>query len=300
MSTSKTVLSLAEQKENMMNEDKRNELTGIMNQVEEMWAHLDTLFGSLASDNGWERAHGQDWTLADVPYHLAYCNRDVVARGLALGPDYPEGEQKLLDSLEAISEWNKRKFAERPAGQTAEESVAQWRESCEEIRSITAGMTDRDLERSCWYPMWIGWATARHLLLNFCLVHDYGEFMQLRIHMGRREPVPSPTITSTYLGAMLQMLPMFLNQEAAAGKEFTVVHEFTDRDVGTYTLRVADGQAAVTRGRAEDPDLVLTQSSETWEKTLRGIQSPAEAIESGDIGVSDFEALAMFGQLFPM
>jgi hypothetical protein len=45
---------------------------------------------------------------------------------------------------------------------------------------------------------------------------------------------------------------------------------------------------------------VLSQSSETWEKTVRRIQLPVEAIKSGALQVSNFENLATFGQLFPI
>lgn len=46
-------------------------------------------------------------------------------------------------------------------------------------------------------------------------------------------------------------------------------------------------------------DLVITQSTETFEKTRQGIQEPAEAMQSDDVQVSDFDNLAVFGQLFP-
>lgn len=282
-----------------MSTQKRAQLDALAGQIEEMWGHLDTLFEGLKAGNGWDRKHGPDWTLADVPYHLAYCNRDVVARGLKLGPDYPETEQELLASPDALNAWNARKFAERPAGQTAERSVAQWRESCEEVRRLTAGMKDADLAQPCWQPIFLGWGTARDLLA-FCLNHDWSEFTQLRIHMGRAEPVPSPAITRGYLASILNYFPMFLNQEAAAGQEFTSVMAFTDPDVGAWTIRVADGAATLSEGEATNADLVMTQSAETFEKSFRRIHDPAEAIQSGAIQVSDFEALATFGQLFPM
>jgi hypothetical protein len=276
-----------------------DEPDALMAQIEEMWGHLGTLFEELNATNGWDRKHGPDWTLADVPYHLAYCNRDVVVRGIELGPDNPEGEQELLASPEALNAWNAREFARRPAGQTPAQSVAQWRASCEEIREVTAGMDDADLERRCWMPIMMGWAMASDLL-GFCRGHDWSKFTQLRIHMGRAEPVPSPAITRAYLGGMLSMFPMFLNQEAAAGQKFTAVMAFTDPGVGAWTIGVAGGAAAVSEGQAESADLVMTQSAETFEKSLRRIHNPAEAIQAGQIRVSNFESLATFGQLFPM
>lgn len=282
-----------------MSVHKREQLETLMNQIEEMWGHLNTLFNSLNSDNGWDKKHGPDWTLADVPYHLAYCNHDIVARSLQLGPDYPEAEQELLASPDALNAWNARKFAERPAGQRVEQSLAQWRESCQEIRRLTAEMNDADLSRSCWQPVLTGWGTTRDVL-GFCLNHDWSEFTQLRIHMGQTEPVPSPAITRNYLGFILNFFPMFLNKEAADGRQFTAVMAFTDPDVGAWTIRVADGAATISEGEAANADLVLTQSAETFEKSLRRIHNPADAIQSGQIQVSSFERLGTFGQLFPM
>lgn len=282
-----------------MSIQKRAQLDALVGQLEEMWGHLDTLFNSLNAGNGWDRKHGPDWTLADVPYHLAYCNRDLVARGLKLGPDYPEAEQELLTSPEALNAWNARKFTGRPAGLAVEQSLTQWRESCEEIRRLTMEMNDADLARPCWQPIFMGWGTARDLLA-FCLNHDWSEFTQLRIHMGRTEPVPSPAITRSYLGTMLNYFPMFLNQDAATGQEFTAVMAFTDPDVGAWTIRVAEGSATISEGEAANADLVMTQSAETFEKSFRRIHNPAEAIQSGAIQVSNFESLGIFGQLFPM
>ncbi|MBI1878030.1 MAG: DinB family protein [Chloroflexi bacterium] len=282
-----------------MSTQKRAQLQTLMNQIEEMWGHLDTLFNSLNATNGWDQKHGPDWTFADIPYHLAYCNRDVVARGLKLGPDYPEAEQELLASPDTLNAWNARKFAERPASQTVAQSLAQWRESYEEIRRLTAEMTDTDLARPFFMPIYMGWVTARDGLA-FCRSHDWSEFTQLRLHMGRTEPIPSPAITRSYLGFIMNFFPMFLNKEAAAGQQFTAVMAFTDPDVGAWTIPVAEGNASVSEGEAANADLVMTQSAETFEKSFRRMHNPVEAIQSGQIQVNNFESLATFGQLFPM
>jgi hypothetical protein len=281
-----------------MTSPTRTQLDALMAQIEEMWGHLAILFDRLNATNGWGQRHGPDWTFADVPYHLAYCNRDLVARGLALGADLPADEQELLPSPEALNAWNDRKLAERPADQTVAQSLEQWRASCEEIRRLTAPMIDTDLARPFWMPIFRGWAAARDGL-EFCRNHDWSEFMQLRIHMGRNGPVPSPGITHDYLGFILNFFPMFLNREAA-DKPFTAVLAFTDPGVGAWTIRVADGTATLGEGAAPNADLVMTQSAETFEKSFRRMHDPAAAIQAGAIQVSKFEGLATFGQLFPM
>jgi putative sterol carrier protein len=75
---------------------------------------------------------------------------------------------------------------------------------------------------------------------------------------------------------------------------------FTDPGVGAWTVRVADGAATVSEGETTEADLVITQSTDSFEKTRQGIQDPAEAMQSGQVQVSDFDNLAIFGQLFPM
>jgi hypothetical protein len=275
------------------------QLNTLMNQIEEMWDHLETLFNSLNGSGGWNQPHGADWTLADVPYHLAYCNRDLVGRAIELGPDLPGEEQELITSMEGLSAWNARKFAERPASQTVQQSLEQWSDSCDYLRRLTAEMDDTDLDRPFWMPLFMGWTKAE-VGLNFCRTHDWSEFTQLRVHMGRAEPVPSPAITRGFLGDILNYMPMFLNQEVAADRQFTTVMAFTDPGVEAWTIRVDDGAATVSEGETAQADLIITQSAETFEKTRQGIQDPAEAMQSGQIQVSNFDNLAIFGQLFPM
>jgi hypothetical protein len=264
-----------------------------------MWGHLTTLFEALNTDNGWRQKHGPDWTFADVPYHLAYCNHDLVARGLELGRNYPEADRELLATIEDLNAWNEREFANRPAAQTVAQSLDQWRASCQAIRRLTEQMSDEDLARPFWMPIFRGWATAQDGLA-FCLTHSWSEFTQLRLHMGRAEPIPSLAITRHYLNTMLHLFPMVLDRTAAADLTFTTVFAFTDPGLGAWTLRVADGAATVEADQIANPDLILTQSAETFEKTLRHMHDPAEAMQAGLIRVSNFEGLATFGRLFPV
>ena len=279
----------------------RTELDALMVQVEEMWDHQSTLFQIISENNQWNNKHGADWTFADVPYHLNYCNRDLVLRPIKLGHDLPAEEQLALATIADVNEFNERKFAERPAGQTAEETVAELRASWEGIRDVVSGWIDADLEQPSWMSFGGGnWLTARHHLY-WTLAHDWSEFMQLRIHMGRSEPEPSPEITTFYLGMFIGAIyPMNLNKEAAQGRDFRAVMAFTDPGVGDFIVEVKNGEASVRPWQAEESDLVITQSAETFEKTVRGIQPLPEAIQEGVVQVSNMESLATLGELFPM
>lgn len=125
--------------------------------------------------------------------------------------------------------------------------------------------------------------------------------MQLRIHMGRNEPVPSPEITTHYLGRFIGMIfPYRFNREAARDRDFRTVLAFTDPGVSDFVIEVAEGEASTRTRQAEEADLMITQSAETFEKTVRGIMPLPEAIQDGSVRISDMESLATFGELFPM
>ncbi len=86
-----------------MSNNNRTQLEALMGRIQEMWGHLDTLFEGLNEADGWGQKHGTDWIFAYVPYHLATYNCLIVARSLELGPDYPEEEQELLATPEALA-----------------------------------------------------------------------------------------------------------------------------------------------------------------------------------------------------
>lgn len=144
------------------------------------------------------------------------------------------------------------------------------------------------------------WLEVRNAL-GWTLSHDWSEFMQLRIHMGRSEPVPSPGINTHFLGAVIGgQYPLMLDVEAAQGREFRAVMAFTDPGVSSFTIEVTDGQASVRPGDVENADLVITQSAESFEKTRNGMRPLADAIQQGGVQVNDMESLATMGELFPM
>jgi hypothetical protein len=279
----------------------RTELDALVAQVEEMWAHQDTLFSVIKETDQWDHQHGADWTFADVPYHLAYCNRDLVSWPIKLGHNLPVEERVSIVTMDDLNEWNELEFAARPAVQTADESLAELRDSWAEIRNIISDWTDVDLERPWWMPFNGGmWLTARDGL-HWMLGHDWSEFTQLRVRMGRSKPVPNPEITTHFLGRIIvEQFPLMLDVEAAQGCKFRAVMAFTDPGVSSYTIEVSDGAANARPGEVKEADLVITQSAESFEKTRSGIQSLADGITNGQVQVSDMDCLATFGELFPM
>jgi len=278
----------------------RTQVENLTTQIESIWDCQDQLFETIARGNDWDHKHGADWTFADVPFHLAYCNWDLVIRPIQLGKELPVSEQRSFKGPADLAVYNSGRFAEKSALQTVEKSLADLEGSRNELRRLLAEMSDADLDRPAWYPFGGGmWANVR-APLQFCLAHDWSEFMQLRIHMGLSEPVPDPAITSAYVARMLNMImPRRLNSNAANGNQFTIVYAFTDPGVTPVTVQVSNGAAKIVPGAYDNPDLILTQNAETFEKILRGIQKFPDAIQSGAIHVNNFETLTSFGQLFP-
>ena len=92
----------------------RDRIAAVTAQLESLWADYDDLFASFNAED-WQRQHGTDWTLADVPYHLAYFDHEVIAYPLAAGAGLPEVDRIELDSIAALHRWNANQFARRSA-----------------------------------------------------------------------------------------------------------------------------------------------------------------------------------------
>jgi hypothetical protein len=92
-----------------MSKNGRGQIEALMAQIEEMWRHQDALFNTITEKSEWGHKHGPDWTFSDVPYHLAYCNRDLVARAVDCGRDLPAEERMAFNSPGRPNRlWNRR------------------------------------------------------------------------------------------------------------------------------------------------------------------------------------------------
>ena len=116
--------------------------------------------------------------------------------------------------------------------------------------------------------------------------------------MGRTSPLPDPEVAHRALGFYMGFLTMMLNREEAAKTRFTAVMEFTGPAGGAWTSRVANGLCALTEERAADADLVMTQSPDTFIKTLARMHNPIIAMLTRQIKVRGFSKMGTFGKLF--
>jgi DinB family protein/SCP-2 sterol transfer family protein len=273
-------------------------LAALMADLEDLWQKIDAVLGSLGPAD-WSRKHGKDWTFADVPYHLAYFDRQVIANGIARGQDVPTHERRVMSTMVELNDWNVRNFAGRPATQTVEQSLAQMRASRDAIRQAVAGLSDADLVRPVWSPLpGGGWQTVRSALEG-CTAHTWNHLMELRLRLKRTSPAPTPSQTHRALAFYMNIFPSMCNRAQAANTHFTSVMEFTGPGGGAWSLHVADGTCCAVEERAPRPDLVLTQSYETFQATMIGAQNPVLAMLTGKIKVRGLRNMGTFGKLFP-
>lgn len=273
----------------------RTEIAALTADLEALWQCLDALFAGLGPKD-WTRKHGKDWTYADLPYHLAYFDRECTGV-IAQGTDAPASTRWLMPSEAQIDTWNARMFARRPAGQTAAASLTQMDASRDLVRQTLAGYSDADLAELVWSPFF-GWMSLRDGILGIT-GHTFNHFMEARIRLKRSEPVPPPALVRRSLGFYVGLMERFLDRERAAGRRFTAVMDFTGPGGGAWTIRVDNGACRVAEGRPEQVDLVMTQSPETFVATFARIRNPMLLMLTGKIKVKGFGALATFGKLFP-
>jgi hypothetical protein len=283
--------------EDMMSEQAHAEPSGqaILRDLEDIWSKFDQVWAGFTPGR-WTQKYGKDWVFADQPYHLMTFNR-LAADSLSQGAAVPEGSRLHLRSMRDINEWNAQQFALRPGSQSVEQTLEQLRASRQALRDAVAGKSQADLQQPAWVPLLIGWARALDLLA-LCLVHDVGEYTELRLRSGGGAPPPSPSATHARLGFMMQFMKMAADARAAGDKPFTAVWDFTGPGGGAWTFRVANGECVLSEGRAQDADIVLTTGLEGFERILRNMGNPMLMMLTGDLKVKGISNMGRFSRVF--
>lgn len=278
-----------------MGDVEKTQLNRRMAQLEELWAKLDDLCDSLRPDE-WLRPHGEDWTLADAPYHTYFFDQEFIADAMVKGPNVPLEQQIGFRTMREMSQWNQAWFAKRPAGQTPAQSLAQMRSARQAIRQVVATFSDADLDRPVWFALVStrGWRTL-DFALWVCLIHTWIEFMELRHYARRHEPDLSPQLTHVCIDGYLQLVQVFFDRTAAAHTTLHVLRRITGNGGGEWTIGIQEGSCTIQAGRAEPIDLVITQSTEQLVAALL----PIAVWKRGEGEASDPATLARLSQLFP-
>ena len=266
--------------------------------LEGLWQRFDELLRILRPDD-WSGKHGKHWTFADVPFHLAYFDLDVITTAIKRGLNVPISEQFMRSEAEQDT-WNEIQFIQRPAGTSPEQCLEQMWASHQAIRNAVAGMSEDDLERPVFIPLvGLGWVSVL-VALESCYSHTWNHFMQLRFWMKCNTILPGPEQTHHALSYFMASFAQNMDREQASHAHLTTVIEFSGPGGGVWTLHVAGGTCRVSEGRAVCADLVITQSPETFVKTRTGIENPTLALLTGKIKVSGWRNLRTFEKLFPI
>lgn len=278
-----------------------NTPAALLADLENLWGCLDALLARLAPDE-WRGQHGRHWTFADVPYHLGYFDRELVAAPIEHGLDVPAAEQWAARSFEALDAWNARMFAHRPFGQSVAQSLAEMRASRDTLRAVVGRMRDADFNRPAWFPLLVGGWVPAHAVLALCRLHTWRQVMELRLRhpgaSGGPLPQPRPATTHAALGDRIGLFPLLLNRAPATQTRLTLAMVFRGPGGGAWTVRVADGACEVSEGREARADLVLTLSPECFVKLCLGLHGPQAAIRSGELVARGIAHLDTFAALF--
>jgi hypothetical protein len=277
--------------------------------LEELWSSLDSLFEDMSPAN-WQRPHGPDWIFADLPYHLSYIDRLSVARPIELGEALPVADRVQLHTLNELNIWNQGKFADRPDGQNVERSLEQMYNSREHLRQVTATLTDADLARPAWFHLlnMRGFRTVQ-AVLAFGVGHTWQHLEEARVRHGHNGTMVGPELTHAMLNGTIPGIPLylivptttlFLDASRAKELDFSFALKVTDPGGGIWSFRPSDTGWHVVEVESADTDLILSMDLDTYIKMRHFISDMTALIETGNIIVSDNQALAVYNQLFVM
>jgi len=274
------------------------QVQGMMGLIENLWGCFDEAFAAVERGNVWQTKHGGDWTLADVPYHMMYFDRVVVADAIERGTNVPPAEQRTQRTLRELNGWNAAEFAKRAPGQTPQQSVSEWKQQRDRVRTIASKMDDADLGKPGFVPLvGCGFLPAA-ASLGACLAHAWSEYTQLNFLLGGIGPLPADAATHASLGFFQNFMPAFIDREAARGVNLTVSLVYTGPAGGPWTLRVSDGSCTVIEGADGSPDMTITQGPETSELIRQKKVDPMQAMQDGSFKVDGMEHMETFGKLF--
>ena len=268
-------------------------------ELEATWAVLDQLIAAVPSAR-WTRKYGPDWTYQDVPYHLAYFDRVMVADAIEAGPALPVADRFECLSIRQLNDWNRAEFAKRPVGQTPQESIAEMLRQRDRIRRLIANMTDADLERPAFSHFFgVGFSTVGAALAG-ARQHAFSEGWELAQRLGRPEIRFPESVVHAGVGSYVQLMGSMLNREAAAAvRQFTIVMDMPGFGGGAWTIRIARALATVTEAHTAEADLVMTLSTDTFMRMFKKLSNPLVLMLTGKTRVKGFSKMGLFGKLFP-
>jgi DinB family protein len=264
----------------------------------DLWQGLDALMERIGPRD-WSRRHGKDWTFADVPFHLAYFDAEVVCDPVEQRPT----DRTIMRTLRELNAWNDAHFAARPASHTITDSLAQMHASRARVRSLLERMTDADLDARVWISLiGCGAVPARFAVLSG-VAHAWSHFVQLREYLGSRADCRvAPESTRAAVSLFATFLPTGLDRTAAArlDRPFTAALEFVGPADSCFIARVtADGRCSIAPGQPDDAPFGMRMTPETFELMRTGMANPLALLLTRKLRVRGLRQMGTFGRLFP-
>lgn len=277
--------------------DNRADISVLATDLNDIWAFIDRLLDSVPAD-AWTNRYGPDWTYADVPWHLAYFDRIMLAEALESGAELPERERFNLRSMAEINRWNAQEFAKRPSDQGPQESIRELRAVHGRIGRALAGMTDADLDRPAFNHFFsAGFETVRSGLRGG-LLHSWGEATELMTRLGRHDSVPAAA-TRNAIEGYLTFMAASADASQTGDKPFVLVMDFTGPTGGPYAVRVEKGKGRMVPGPAEDASLTFRLDPVVFNTVMiRRMQNPMLAMLTGKIRVKGFSKMPLMQKVF--
>lgn len=265
--------------------------------MDDIWSKIDGIFDTF-SEADWERKHGKDWTMRDLPYHLAYFDREVVAAPLEAGGQVPSGLPPMRTMAE-LDAWNAAEFARRPAGQTVEESLVEMRAARERIRAAIEGWGDGELSKPVYAPLMdMGLRTAGFALRSV-VAHTWSEYAQLLIRMKRTGPMPKAETTHLALDSFMHMFPMGMSRAAVAATPFALRFRFEGDGGGVWLIRGSASGADVREDEASPADVEMRMKALTFAKLWAQMQNPMVLMLTRQVRMKGFRKMGRMSKVFP-
>ena len=268
-------------------------------ELAQSWAVWDQLIAAIPSSR-WTRKYGPDWTYQDVPYHVAYFDRVMVADVIEAGESLPVAERFECLSMRQLNDWNRAEFAKRPAGQTPQESIAEMLRQRDRIRRLIAHMNDADLEQPAFSHFFgVGFSTVGAALAG-ARQHAFSEGWELAQRLGRPDIRFPESVVHLGVSSYVQLMGSMLNREAAAAvPQFTIVMDMPGAGGGAWTIRIARGVGTVSEEYTAGADLIMTLSTDTFMTMFKKLSHPLVLMLTGKTRVKGLSKMGLFGKLFP-
>ena len=273
-------------------------LKKLIAQIEETWDLLDQIFDEIEAENLWTSKHGDDWTFADVPYHISYIDRELTLLMIENGPDLPDNQQWQARTPGELNTWNKLQFSKRSEDQTISKTLKEMQKNRQAVKDLLANMGEEDLDRPAWFPLLFrrGWRTVRAPLM-FCRDHNWIEFMQMRILLGKKDPIPSPSLSHDIIHSFMHYVCSLFDPEQAEDQTFKVVWRI--EGTGEWSIIVEDGSCRTLAGETASPDAIINLNIDSFVQHTKGMLFPQAVMTPAFIESADNNIPEKFNKLFP-